>query len=80
MIFLFNITIFYEVKCRHIDHVENVTEENRDEILMKNLMDHCDEKLMDHLDDKKVFMLTTSITIEIYMLSVLILVSIGLCH
>jgi hypothetical protein len=32
-----------------------VTEENRDEILMKNLMEQCDEKLMDLLDDKKVF-------------------------
>jgi hypothetical protein len=55
MILLFNITIFYQVKCRHIGHVENVTEENRDEILMKNLMEQCDEKLMDLLDDKKVF-------------------------
>jgi hypothetical protein len=36
---------------------------------------------MDHLDDMKVFMLTTSIIIEIYMLSVLLtLISIGLCH
>jgi hypothetical protein len=81
MIFLFNITFFYQVTCRHIDHVENVTEENRDEILIKNLMGHCHEKLMDHLDDKKVLMLTTmSIIIEIYMLSVLTLISIGLCH
>lgn len=37
------------------DLVENVVEENTDERLMKNLMDHCKEKLIDHLDDKKVF-------------------------
>lgn len=71
---------FIKFKYWHFDHVENMTKENRDERLMKSLMDHCNEKLVDRLDDKILLKILTiaSIIIAIHILSMLTLISIGL--